>query len=205
MFKVFVDTCVWFDWLDLSAGRQLQTENHRREAEAFKRILEGVISEQPRAELLFNERIVFEMNSSSDQWSAVLAHVGHLSRRIPIPATRADGSFLLDGSFLAGGSYGGSLAAALYIDGRDYEHDLHQAWERSLQKQSPLYDEEVRRKEFDIENLESALEAGADYFVSTDMKLRRKLERVNQRMPNHDAAAAALRLMKLPTELSGEW
>jgi hypothetical protein len=92
-----------------------------------------------------------------------------LADKVPIPLSRLDGAYPSDGSTLFGGVMGGSLDDFLELDGRCNREHLHAA-AAGLEPCHFLYDTAPRKKEFELEHIESALEAGADLFVTTDDK-----------------------------------
>ncbi len=62
---------------------------------------------------------------------------------------------------------GGKLRPLLALDGNDQDAQVAQA-AATLTQDQHLYELPARRKEFDIEHLEVALEADADLFVTVD-------------------------------------
>ena len=62
---------------------------------------------------------------------------------------------------------GGSLRALLTLDGYPQEAAVRQA-AGSLREGEKLYEKRPRKREFDIEHMESALEAGASLFLTVD-------------------------------------
>lgn len=90
-----------------------------------------------------------------------------LSTKVVIPLTRADGLQCFDGSITHGGRMGGKLRPLLALDGNDQDAQVAQA-AATLTQDQHLYELPARRKEFDIEHMEAALEADADFFVTVD-------------------------------------
>ncbi len=89
------------------------------------------------------------------------------STKVVILLTRADGHFCFNGSIMRGGRMGGKLRPLLALDGNDQDAQVAQA-AAALTQDQHLYELPARRKEFDIEHLEAALEADADLFVTVD-------------------------------------
>lgn len=203
MLKIFVDTCVWRHWLSWIAGRISDLSPHCADATAFDDVLMAIKRGHVQAQLLYDERVMLELGE------ALAAEVrrrteGH-STRVPIPLTRADGSFKADGSILLGGIHGGSLDILLTADGVDHERLVHEAAQRARSAGTFLYDEKIRRKEFDVEHLEASLEANADYFVTSDVKtIILPIQRLSERLPNDKALQAVTRSLRRPTQLRGE-
>ncbi|HAU81027.1 MAG TPA: hypothetical protein DCW96_10245 [Stenotrophomonas sp.] len=203
MLKIFVDTCVWRHWLSWVAGRISDLSPHYADATAFDDVLTAIKRGHVQAQLLYDERVMLELGEALAT-EARRRTEGH-STRIPIPGTRADGSFKADGSFLYGGVYSGSLDVLLTADGMDHERLVHEAAVRAQTAGTFLYDEKIRRKEFDVEHLEASLEAQADYFVTSDVRtIILRLQRLSERLPNDQALQAVTRTLRRPTQLRGE-
>ena len=93
----------------------------------------------------------------------------------------------------------------LTSDGVDHESLVHEAADRARSAGTFLYDEKIRRKEFDVEHLEASLEAQADYFVTSDVKtIILPLQRLSERLPNDKALQAVTTSLRRPTQLRGE-
>lgn len=203
MLKIFVDTCVWRYWVSWIAGRISDLSPHCADATAFDEVHTAIKRGQVQAQLLYDERVMLELGE------VLAAEVrkrteGH-STRVPIPLTRADGSFKHDGSILGGGVHGGSLDVLLTADGLDHERLIHEAAQRAQSAGTFLYDEKIRRKEFDVEHLEASLEAQADYFVTSDVKtIILRLQRLSEKHPDDQALQAVTRTLRRPTQLRGE-
>lgn len=203
MLKIFVDTCVWRHWLSWIAGRISDLSPHCADATAFDDVLTAIKSGQVQAELLYDERVMLELGETLA--AEVRRRTEGQSTRVPIPLTRADGSFKLDGSILLGGIHGGSLDVLLTADGVDHERLIHEAAVRVQSAGTHLYDEKIRRKEFDVEHLEASLEAQADYFITSDVRtIILPLQRLSEKLPNHQALQMVTRTLRRPTQLRGE-
>lgn len=203
MLKIFVDTCVWRHWLSWIDGRITDTSLHFADATAFDDVLTSIKSGQLQAQLLYDERVVLELGER--RFTEVKRRTEGHSSRVPIPGTRADGSYKADGSVLGGGDHGGRLHVMLTADGVAHERLLHEAAVRAQSAGSFLYEEKIRTKEFDVEHLEASLEAHADYFVTTDVNtIILRLQRLSEKFPDDQALQAVTRTLRRPTQLRGE-
>lgn len=167
MHKIFVDTCVWRHWFTFIAAKPLPQERIRQHCESFHKIYDLVRSAPDQACFLYNKRIEDELGESLK--SEFNKHALPLSQKIPIPLTRCDGTYCFDGSIIFGGEMGGKLRDLLSIQGYPHELKLEQA-ANDLKEGDFLYNTTPRKREFDIEHLESALEARADLFITNDEK-----------------------------------
>lgn len=203
MLKIFVDTCVWRHWLSWIAGRISDLSPHCADATAFDDVVMAIKRGHVQARLLYDERVMLELGEALA--TEVRRRTEGHSTRVPIPLTRADGSFKLDGSILFGGVHGGSLDVMLTADGVDHERLIHEAAVRAQSAGTFLYVETIRRKEFDVEHLEASLEAQADYFVTSDVRsIILRLQRLSERFPNDQALQAVTRTVRRPTQLRGD-
>jgi len=162
--NIFIDTCVWHYWFCYLHDSSRLNSIQKFEAEAFQKIYEKVISSDI-LQFVYNQRIASEL--SSEFTADFRARVIPCAEKIPIPLTRLDGAYKLDGSFKFGGSFGGTLRELLTMQGYDHSRKLENA-ARNLEDGDYLYDTKPRRKEFDVEHMESALECNAKLFISTD-------------------------------------
>ncbi|MGY6217579.1 hypothetical protein ACW73L_20675 [Methylolobus aquaticus] len=164
MLTIFVDTCVWWHWFTYRDAAQL--ENRIREhCDSFDEIYKLVWRHPERSRFLHNKRIELELG---DRFKAEFEQkVIPVSTRVPIPLTRYDGAYCHDGSVLRGGRMGGSLRDLLKIDGHPHDTALAMAAD-NLKEGEKLYYKKPRKREFDIEHMESALEADASLFLTTD-------------------------------------
>jgi hypothetical protein len=202
MLKIFVDTCVWRYWLSFHSENLQTATTYYREAAAFERIFRALVSRKLEAELLYDERVLLELGT--ERAAQVISTTVGFARRVPIPRTRLDGSCKLDGSFMFGGSFGVSLSM-LTSDGLDHERLIHEAALRSRAAGSLFYNEKIRIKEFDVEHLEASLEAGADYFITTDSKtIIQPLKRLRLRFEQSEALARVSESLRLPSDLARE-
>lgn len=161
---IFVDTCVWRHWFCYLNESSKLTIELKTESEAFQEIYNLVLSSDA-IQFAFNQRIVDELglNFATDFRERVLP----FAKKVPIPLTRFDGAYKLDGSLLCGGKFGGTLRDLLTIQGYDQPTKLEEA-AKSLVPGNYLYNTKPRKKEFDIEHMESALECSAELFITTD-------------------------------------
>ncbi len=164
MLSIFVDTCVWHHWFTFDAGT-VPHERIRQHCESFGKIYELVRSSPERARFLYNQRIEDELGERFK--NEFTEKVLPVSTKIPIPLTRFDGAYCFDGSFLGGGRMGGSLRGLLTLHGYPHDAAVSRAAE-ALKEGEELYETAPRKREFDIEHMESALEARADLFLTND-------------------------------------
>jgi len=203
MLKIFVDTCVWRYWLSWLGGRISDASPHYADATSFDDVVAAIKAGNVQAQLLYDERVMLELGEVLA--AEVRNRTGTHSTRVPIPLTRADGSFKYDGSVLCGGIYGGTLEVLLTSNGVDHERLIREAAARAQSAGTFLYDERIRRKEFDVEHLEASLEAYADYFVTADARtIILPLQQLAELLPNEQALQTAARSLRRPTELSAE-
>lgn len=192
---ILVDSCALRHWLSWKANKPFDNDRLKFEAEAFD-VIFGRVAKPGTTPFLYNARTVIELpDSVRPDFDRV---VRPFCVKVPIPLTRADGSYRADGSVLRGGRMGGSLRALLSLDGYDHEHRLRGA-ARGLRGRK-LYDLPERSREFDIEHLESAIEAGAALFVTTDGKLIGRIQRGAAAFPDDPAVTAAARIVVWPSE-----
>lgn len=186
MFSAFIDTCVWQHWFTFrSKPENLHgKEEIRKHSESFDQIYQLVKSSPEQAQFLFNCKIMNELNETGRAEFERL--VMPFSKKVPIPLSRFDGAYLADGSILSGGRMGGTLKELLDADGQDHEQKLKDA-AVSLSAHESLFKKNPRKKEFDIEHMESALEACADVFLTNDEKtILNPLRRIAaQKAPDH--------------------
>lgn len=198
--KVFVDTCVWRHWLTLKNNKAFENCILENDAKDFDRIYDMVSSELLRYVFLYNARIEGELTECyltrlPISFSTIKGNV--YFERIPIPLSRADGTYECDGSLLCGGRFGGALRGVLSMDGHDHEKALQTATPNYKLKKQPAHTKS-RKKEFDIEHLESALEAGADLFITTDRSLINSLTRALGLLPENQAITRANEICATP-------
>lgn len=184
MLKLFIDTCVWRHWFSEQEGNPVGAEIQRQN-QCFEEIYGLVNASSGQARFLYNQRIVDELGPRFNDAFAQKALP--VSTKIPIPLTRRDGAYKADGSILCGGKMGGSLRSLLTFEGYD-QHNRVQEAVQSLGPGEKLYETFPRIREFDIEHMESALEAGADFFVTNDRKsilllLERAVKRFEESEP----------------------
>ena len=201
--RVFVDTCVWRHWFVYRIDRARLSEALQAESNSFSEIYNCVTLSLGKSRFLYNARIRAELGERFEQSFEQL--VDPYAVKVPIPLTRMDGSYSLDGSFIFGGRMGGSLRALLEDSGYQQERAVAHAAE-SLQPGEALYDAAPRRREFDVEHMESALEAKADLFLTVDT---RTILSPLQRTAANSAAGSPLQIMlniaKTPREALHSW
>jgi len=166
MLKLFIDTCVWRHWFSEQEGNPVGVEI-QRQSQCFEEIYGLVNASSGQARFLYNQRIVDELGPRFKD--AFVQKALPVSTKIPIPMTRRDGAYKADGSILHGGKMGGSLRSLLTFEGYDQDKHVKEA-AQSLGPEEKLYETAPRIREFDIEHMESALEAGADFFITNDRK-----------------------------------
>jgi hypothetical protein len=193
--SLYVDSCVWIAWLPWRVSHTI-TKDSRDEVAAFDALFRRVVSLYPRAEFLCSAGVLRELHGRHRDDFDSLAQ--QFSRNVQIPLTRYDGSYAADGSILHGGEFGGALRLLLNLDGHDHEARLREAAER-LPPGQRLNVRTERSREFDIEHLEAAMEAGADLFVTLDRKTI--LNRLRRALPQKSGAIKhAADIAVLPTE-----
>jgi len=133
------------------------------ESEAVQKIYDLVLNSDSM-QFVFNKRIIDELGSNFAE--DFQERVFPFAKKIPIPLTRHDGAYKMDGSLLYGGNFGGALR---YLLPPDHPTNLENA-ARYLAPSDYLYYTKPRKKEFDIEHMESAFECGAELFITTDKK-----------------------------------
>ena len=193
--NIFVDSCVWWHWRALRANQPFRNAWLKTEAEAFGALFKCIVR-PGTAPFLYNARVRDELAGSFGSEFDRFARP--YCTKVPIPLTRADGAYRLDGSVLHGGRMGGSLRMLLSSDGYEHERRLRAAADGLAG--GSLYQRSERSREFDIEHLESALEADASLFVTTDTKLLKRVERGAAAFPDESAVDWAARIVALPSE-----
>ena len=200
--RLFVDTCVWRHWLAFKNKRPFENRALENEAKEFDRVYDVVVSSEPlRHIFLYNARIEGELTAcyfNGLPISFSLIKETGCFERIPIPLSRADGTYKCDGSLLCGGRFGGALKGMLSMDGHDHERALGAAVTKS-KLENPAHTK-PRKKEFDVEHLESALEAEADLFITTDHPLINRLSRALGLLTNNLAARRANEICVTPSQ-----
>lgn len=162
--RIFVDTCVWRHWLTKD---KTEVERLKENALAFDQVYQKVLEPKSNYKFLYNAKILDELGErfSAEIQNKILPY----AERILIPLSRADGAYKADGSLMFGGSMGGSLREILNRSGYDHEKNLKKA-AADLKPGEKLFEKKPRKREFDVEHMESALEANADLFITDDEK-----------------------------------
>ena len=199
MFRIFVDTCVWRHWFTYrSGGGSDMPTRLSQHCDHFQIIYDRVVAVPTHARFLYNQLVKDELgNSFEDDF---VAKVLPVSEKIPIPLTRFDGAYRYGDSILHGGELGGTLRALLSMYGYPHEEALKQAAD-ALTEGKFLYETTARKKEFDIEHMESALEARAHLFLTDDESTI--LKRLRDASPKYHEAHpinAICRIAMTPTE-----
>lgn len=198
---IFVDTCIWRYWLTLKNGRPFDNRDIEKHATDFDKIYKIVSTGSVPHVFLYNARIEGElpdcylnelpMSFSKTKENAFL-------KKIPIPLSRADGTYQCDGSLLRGGRFGGTLICMLSLDGHDHEKALHTAIP-NIKLENTAHTN-PRKMEFDVEHLESALEANADLFITADRPLINRLSRAVKSLPDNAAVINANEICVTPSQ-----
>lgn len=162
--RIFVDTCVWRHWLTKD---RIEVERLKENALAFDQVYQKVLEPGSNSKFLYNAKILNELGErfSTEIQNKILPY----AERIPVPLSRADGAYKADGSLKCGGSMGGSLREILNRSGYNHEENLQKAV-ANLKPGEKLFEKKPRKREFDVEHMESALEANADLFITDDEK-----------------------------------
>lgn len=196
MLSIFVDTCVWRHWFSFLAGSKLPKRIHEH-CENFDEIYQLVLNNHSRVQFLHNQLVEIELGESFANDFA--KNVVPVSQMIPIPLTRCDGRYRFDGSTLRGGRMGGSLRSLLTLDGYQQDERVREAAE-TLTEGSELYDTQPRKREFDIEHMESTLEAKADLFLTNDEKtILQYLHRAAIKLDKNHPICLMHKIAKSPT------
>jgi len=202
MLKLFVDTVVWRYWFTLKAKKPLPRSNQEEDAKAFDTIFDKASSREQGFILLYNDCVETELPDEYRYNHAIcFEKIKSLNfmEKICIPLSRADGTHKLDGSIKAGGKFGGSLREILSISGHSHEIAFRNAKPKLKRKENPAHTE-PRKKEFDVEHLESALEAEADFFLTADYKLMGRLIQAKKEYPTNKVIHLALKICFRPVD-----
>jgi hypothetical protein len=162
--RLFVDTCAWRHWLTLKNNRPFENDVLENYAKEFDRVY-GIVSSEPlKHTFLYNARIEGELpdcylGGLPISFSKIKAN--SYFEKTAIPLSRADGTYKADGSLLCGGRFGGVLTAILSMDGYDHQRAL-QAAVPNCKLENPAHTK-PRKKEFDVEHLESVQRDAYDF------------------------------------------
>jgi hypothetical protein len=198
--RLFVDTCTWRHWLTLKNNRPFENDVLENYAKEFDRVYEIVSSEPLKHAFLYNARIEDELpdyylSGLPISFSKIKAN--SYFEKTAIPLSRADGTYKADGSLLYGGRFGGVLTGILSLDGYDHQRAL-QAAVPNCKLENPAHTK-PRKKEFDVEHLESALESDADLFITTDQPLIDRLRRALGLLTDNSAVTRANKICVTPS------
>ncbi len=200
--KIFVDAQVWRHWFTLKAGEAIENPQLEKYAKDFDKICNVIASRPEEFLFLYNTRIEQELPEKHRKGLPVCFETvksSGLLEHIPIPLTKSDGTYKADGrTTLGGGHFGGRLRGLLNLDGKDHEKRIREA-RPAFDKANPAHTK-PRRDEFDIEHLESALEAGADFFITSDHKtILDNLEKAFKTYPTDPAILRANEICMTPS------
>jgi len=201
MVKIFVDTCVWRHWFSFKHYGSIENHFFNENAKAFDKIYKKVFSSPDKFLFLYNSRIegelpdkyLFELPFCFQQ----IKDKGFM-KKIPVPLSRADGTYRADGSVLACGDYGGTIIKILSIGGNNHLENMSKA-KPNFKKENPAHTKH-RKKEFDIEHLESALHACANMFFTDDTKLINRLDSAKKVYPEDKEIDWARKISFYPVE-----
>ena len=194
--KLFVDTCVWRYWFSYKNGHRFSKLTFEKYAKDFDQIYQIVAYAPPNHMILYNALIEKELASLSKLFNEVIGN--RFMEKIPIPLSRADGTYNFGGSLLGGGNFGGTLKCILSTDGHDHEKAYNDATP-DFEKDNPAH-HKTRIKEFDVEHLESAIEANADMFITTDDPLIRRLKRAKEQFSDNPVIMTANVICVTPSQ-----
>lgn len=174
--QILVDTCVWRHWFTLKSAPERLDAKIWTLSESFNEIYCLATSHPKHVTLLFNALVQYELgNKFSCDFEKYITPV---AKKIPIPLSRCDGLHKADGSILHGGRMGGSLEEFLTADGYQQSANIFKE-AHQLAKDQNLYQTKPRIREFDVEHMESALEAHANLFLTNDEStIIKRLERM---------------------------
>lgn len=164
MLKILVDTCVWRHWFTFKKSPDKLSLALRAHTESFETLYQ-IVTLSKDLELLFNALVEHELGTKFH--SEFVDYVLPVAKKIVIPLSRCDGLYFHDGSILLGGTMGGSLKSFLAANGYQQEIKVSEA-AKNLKESEKLYDTKPRKREMDVEHMESALEANADLFITSD-------------------------------------
>lgn len=165
--RILADTSVVWDALSLQvdAKRMKGDEQRLEDAGAFWQLIA-----EPRVEIYYTSLLDHKLSHLFPvPWEALRPRL----TRTPMPLSRADGYHKADGAIKCGGWYGGSLRVLLPPNHAD---KLTAAAKHAQETGMDTEYKEHRKKEFDFEHLEAALELGASYFITTDYALLGRLK-----------------------------
>lgn len=194
--RILIDTCVWQHWFTFKREPETLSQKHRAYSENFDIIYRKANSSNA-IELLYNALVVHELGI---RYSAEFSeYVLPIAKKIVIPLTRCDGLYIHDGSILHGGLMGGSLKDFLTADGYPQEEKIQEE-AKKLQAGAKLYKTNPRKRELDVEHMESALEAKADLFITNDEKtIIKRLEKMSARYDSGHPINLIYSITKTPT------
>jgi hypothetical protein len=185
--RFYVDTCVWWDWLGWRDGISRNwTHQERQDLAAFDQVASHIGQSAHRgATFLRSELVLLELGPRRSQIFQETVMPPLI--KVAIPLTRADARYGYDGSMLRGGRMGGKLRPLLEVDGYQHDDRLAQA-AATLTQDQHLYGLPARKRAFDIEHMEAALEAETDLLVTVDRSTILHRDRALREQFRSDAA-----------------
>ena len=198
MIKILVDTSVWRHWFALKDKKTFPSPDIEEDAKAFSKIYDMVSSLPQKFLFIYNARVEDELYKYKYQICFQKIKSSNYIKKVSIPLSRVDGSYKCNGSMLAGGDFGGSLRDILSMYGYDHDAAFRNAKLNINRKNSAHTN--PRKKEFDIEHLESALEAKSDLFLTSDYKLIRRLNEAARYYPENKEIIFAKKICLRPVD-----
>ncbi len=195
MLQTLIDTCVWRHWFTFKQSPDKLSPTLLAHSENFQTIYQ-IASSSTQVELLYNALVEYELG---DRYCTELSrYVLPIARKIVIPLSRRDGLYRRDGSILRRGLMDAELRPYLTADGYDQEAMIAKA-AQSLQADEKLYDTSPRKRELDIEHMESALEARADLFITNDKIIIDRLSKMSSRYDSSNPINMICSITRAPT------
>jgi hypothetical protein len=169
----------------------------REHSESFTSIYGLVTSSSGKTEFLFNALVQYELGEKYQ--NEFNNHVLPFAKKVPIPLSRLDGLYPYDGSILHGGKMGGSLNEFLKADGYPQEENIIRS-AAELGGNEKLFEKSPRKREFDVEHMESALEAEAGLFLTNDERtILKRLRNLSESYKPSHAINAIHSIARTPT------
>ena len=195
MLKMLVDTCTWQHWFSSKKNLNRLTSDLVTQCESFDEIY-NIVSLSSNAKFLYNALVRHELGTKYQ--TEFEQYILPVAAKIPIPLSRFDGLYLFDGSILMGGRMGGSLREFLTFDGYPQDQKIIDAASK-LRNGESLYETKPRKRELDVEHMESALEVEADIFITNDEStIIKRLEIMSEHFDKEHAINKILSITKTP-------
>lgn len=201
MIQLYIDTCVWRYWLTLKNGGTFEKSFFEENARAFDRIYEHVSSQPQNFLFLYTvltereltDKYLFELPYNFDQIKTTA-----FIKFTPIHNTRWDGISRYVGD---GGTFGGGISLREVFDiNTQYDHEAAIQIAPKKHQFGQIEYSNARKKEFDIEHAEAALEAGADVFLTTDSRFRETVTNASKHYPKHEHLRRIREICLFPVE-----